>query len=135
MNITVDYDRTDLVVNDTIQVSVHVELLEGAARQAIVDLGIPPGFKVLAEDLSDLVARHSDLPSDHPGARFSHFDLSGRQIIVYLENLTAGQPLDFGYRIRARYPIRAQSPPSTAYDYYNPATNAVSSPTPIQVAP
>ncbi len=135
MDIAVRYDRTQLSVNDTINVSVHVELKEGAARQAIVDLGIPPGFEVMSEDLADLVARHSDLPSDYAGAKFSRFDLTGRQIIIYLEGLQAGQPLDFGYRIRARYPIRAQTPPSATYDYYNPGVSAVSAPTAIEVTP
>jgi uncharacterized protein YfaS (alpha-2-macroglobulin family) len=135
MDIAVSYDRTQLSVNDTINVSVHVELKEGAARQAIVDLGIPPGFEVMSEDLADLVARHSDLPPDYAGAKFSRFDLTGRQIIIYLEGLQAGQPLDFGYRIRARYPIRAQTPPSATYDYYNPGVSAVTAPTAIEVTP
>ncbi len=125
----------NLAVNDVINVSVHVELKEGAARQAIVDLGIPPGFEVLSEDLADLVARHTDLPADYEGVKFSRFDLTGRQIIVYLEELQAGQPLDFEYRIRARYPIKAQTPPSTAYDYYNPGVSGVSAPAAIQVVP
>ncbi|HSR29203.1 MAG TPA: alpha-2-macroglobulin family protein, partial [Anaerolineae bacterium] len=135
MDIAVAYDRTELAVNDVVNVSVRVELQEGAARQAIVDLGIPPGFEVLSEDLADLVARHSDLPSDYAGPKFSRFDLTGRQIIVYLEGLQAGQPLEFEYRIRARYPIRAQTPPSSAYDYYNPGVSAVSAPASIQVTP
>lgn len=135
MDITVDYDRTELAVNDIVNVSVRVELLEGAARQAIVDLGIPPGFEVLSDDLADLVARHSDLPPDHEGAKFSRFDLTGRQIIVYLESLKAGQPLEFSYRIRARYPIKAQTPPSSAYDYYNPGVGATSAPAAVSVTP
>jgi uncharacterized protein YfaS (alpha-2-macroglobulin family) len=135
MDIQVDYDRTELAVNDIINVSVHVELKEGAARQAIVDLGIPPGFEVQTEDLADLVARHSDLPPDYEGAKFSRFDTTGRQIILYLEDLQAGQPLEFGYRIRARYPIKAQTPPSSAYDYYNPGVSGLSAPAAIEVTP
>ncbi|MGD8792318.1 MAG: hypothetical protein PVF47_07160, partial [Anaerolineae bacterium] len=113
----------------------RVELKEGAARQAIVDLGIPPGFEVAGEDLADLVARHTDLPPDYEGAKISRFDLTGRQIIVYLEGLEAGQPLEFNYRIRARYPIKAQTPPSSAYDYYNPGISGVSAPAAIVVRP
>jgi hypothetical protein len=135
MDIAVDYDRTELAVNDSINVSVRVELKEGAARQAIVDLGIPPGFEVLTEDLVDLVARDQDRPPNYEGTRFSRFDLTGRQIIVYLEGLEAGQPLEFGYRIRARYPIKAQTPASAAYDYYNPGVSGMSAPEAIQVTP
>jgi uncharacterized protein YfaS (alpha-2-macroglobulin family) len=135
MDIQVDYDRTELAVNDVITVRVRVELAQGAARQAIVDLGVPPGFEVMSDDLADLVARHGDLPEGYEGAKFSRFDLTGRQIICYLEGLKAGQPLEFEYRIRARYPIRAQTPPSSAYDYYNPGVTAVSAPAAIEVTP
>jgi uncharacterized protein YfaS (alpha-2-macroglobulin family) len=135
MDIAVQYDRTQLAVNDTIEVTARVMLVEGAARQAIVDLGVPPGFEVLSEDLEDVVARHSDLPADYAEAKFSRFDLTGRQIIVYLEGLKAGQPVEFSYRIRARYAIRAQTPPSIAYDYYNPGVSGVSSPVAFEVAP
>jgi len=133
MDIEVAYDRTELAVNDVIEVSVRVALNEGAARQAIVDLGVPPGFDVVAEDLAGLVAQHSGLPEGYEGARFSRFDLTGRQIICYIEGPKAGQPLEFQYRIRARYPIRAQTPPSSAYDYYNPGVTAVLAPEAIQV--
>jgi uncharacterized protein YfaS (alpha-2-macroglobulin family) len=135
MDISVDYDRTELAVNQVINVTVRVELKKGAARQAIVDLGIPPGFEVMSEDLADVVARHSDLPADYAGIKVSRFDLTGRQIIVYLEGLQEGMPLQFDYRIRARYPIRAQTPPSSAYDYYNPTISAVSAPAAIEVRP
>jgi uncharacterized protein YfaS (alpha-2-macroglobulin family) len=135
MDIAVRYDRTELAVNDTIEVAVRVELNQGAARQAIVDLGVPPGFEVMASDLADLVARHSDLPTDYPGAKFSRFDLTGRQIICYLEGLKAGEPLEWSFRIRARYPIKAMTPPSLAYDYYNPGVNAVAAPAEIEVTP
>lgn len=135
MDIEVAYDRTELAVNDVVEVSVRVALTAGAARQAIVDLGVPPGFEVVGEDLADLVARHGDLPEGYEGAKFSRVDLTGRQIICYVEGLKAGQPLEFRYRIRARYPIRAQTPPSSAYDYYNPGVTAVLAPAAIQVTP
>lgn len=31
-------------------------------------------------------------------------------------------PVDVTYRLRARYPIKAKVPSSSAYDYYNPGT-------------
>lgn len=126
VDIAVEYDRTELAVNDVVNVSVRVELKEGAARQAIIDLGIPPGFEVMSEDLARAKSANEQM---------SKFDLTGRQIIVYLENLEAGQPLEFGYRLRARYPIKAQTPPSAAYDYYNPGVSGVSAPAAIQVTP
>ncbi len=48
------------------------------------------------------------------------FELTGRQIIVYLTDLPQNQPLSFQYRLRANHPLRVQVPASQAYDYYSP---------------
>jgi hypothetical protein len=119
LSIDVAYDRTTLAVNDEVTVDVGVRVnLEGVVKMALVDLGVPPGFTVMAEDLNRLVER----------GVISRYELTGRQIIVYLEDLSAETPLRFGYRLRARFPMRAQTPPSSAYDYYNPTTSSVRAP-------
>ena len=111
IDIKVAYDRTDLAVNDTATVEVGVKLnQEGVVKMALIDLGLPPGFTVLTEDLSRLVEQGT----------IARYELTGRQIIIYLEDFSSDQPLTFSYRLRARFPLRAQTPPSSAYDYYNP---------------
>ena len=45
-----------------------------------------------------------------------------------MSNLSAGQPLDFSYRLRAKFPLKAQAPASSAYDYYNPDVSGTSAP-------
>jgi hypothetical protein len=56
ITIDVGYDRTRLSVNDEVTVNVGVRLnREGVIKMALVDLGVPPGFTVLAEDLNRLV--------------------------------------------------------------------------------
>ncbi|HIP96310.1 MAG TPA: hypothetical protein EYH32_03745, partial [Anaerolineae bacterium] len=53
MTIDVRYDRTDLQVDDTVQVDVTARLnVEGTAKMVVLDLGIPPGFEVDATELS-----------------------------------------------------------------------------------
>ncbi len=122
--VTVDvvYDRTDLKVDDIVRVDVTVTLNEpgATAKQAIIDLGLPPGFTVEREDLARLVARYRDVPSDYAFARVQRFELTGRQIILYVSDLTSEAPLAFSYRLRARFPVVAQVPASMVYDYYNP---------------
>jgi uncharacterized protein YfaS (alpha-2-macroglobulin family) len=111
--ITIDlsYDRTQLSVNDEVTVDVRVRLNEeGVVKMALIDLGVPPGFTVLAEDLSRLVEQRV----------IARYELTGRQIIVYLEDFSSETPLYFSYRLRARFPMRAQTPPTSVYDYYNP---------------
>jgi uncharacterized protein YfaS (alpha-2-macroglobulin family) len=119
IDIDLAYDRTDLAVNDTVTVEVGVRLnREGVVKMALIDLGVPPGFTVLTEDLSRLVEQ----------GLIARYELTGRQIIIYLENFASGQPLRFNYRLRARFPMRAQTPPSTAYDYYNPTEQTTQAP-------
>ena len=119
IDIDLAYDRTDLAVNDTVTAEVGVKLnREGVVKMALIDLGVPPGFTVLTEDLSRLVEQ----------GLIARYELTGRQIIIYLENFASGQPLHFSYRLQARFPMRAQTPPSIAYDYYNPTEQTTQAP-------
>ena len=51
-----------------------------------------------------------------------------------LENLSSEASLRFSYRLRARFPMRALTPPSSAYDYYNPAQATVRAPLQVVVS-
>ncbi len=125
ITIDVGYDRTQLAVNDEVTVDVGVRLnKEGVVKMALIDLGVPPGFTVLTEDLSRLVEQ----------GVVSRYELAGRQIIIYLEDFSSESPLRFSYRLRARFPMRAQTPPSSAYDYYNPTGAAVRAPLELTVS-
>ena len=42
-----------------------------------------------------------------------------RQIIVHLNEMTQQKPIAFKYRLQAKYPLKAQTPSSATYDYYN----------------
>jgi len=160
IDIAVKYDRTTLTVNDIVTASVSIRLTRpGTANWVLVDLGLPPGFEVLVEDLNALVEPATGgatskslpgpaptiVPAPRPGVTptpipgllptkpIKRYDLTGRQIIVYLETLTYNQPVQFTYRLRARYPIKAQTLASTAYDYYNPDRIKVAAPVLITV--
>jgi uncharacterized protein YfaS (alpha-2-macroglobulin family) len=125
-----------LQVNDTVGVTVSVALnAPGTAQQVLVDLGVAPGFEVVAEDLNALVARDQDRRTDDPAPRFQRYELTGRQILVYIQNLSSGEPFTFSYRLRAKFPIVAQIPASRAYDYYSPDVNATQAPQPVIVTP
>jgi hypothetical protein len=123
MDIEVAYDRTEMTVNDTVGVSVTVRLNQGQADSALIDLGLPPGFSVETADLAALVAQFNDLPADYALPAIERFEVTGRQILIYVSNLSAEQPLTFGYHLRAKFPLAAQTPASNAYDYYNPEVN------------
>ncbi|MFQ5856734.1 MAG: hypothetical protein ACE5LU_13955 [Anaerolineae bacterium] len=113
MTIDVSYDRTTLAVNDEITARARIILQRDVqALMVLVDLGVPPGFSVETGDLERLVEKEV----------IQRYELTGRQIILYIENMQPRTPLDVSYRLRARYPIRAKVPASNAYDYYNPDT-------------
>jgi uncharacterized protein YfaS (alpha-2-macroglobulin family) len=122
LSIGVKYDRTQLQMNDNVTVNVNVRLNDQNARvdSALIDLGVPPGFAVQSEDLDRLVAHYRDLPADYAGARIERYELTGRQVIVYVTNLSGAEPLSFSYRLKAKYPLSVQTPASAVYDYYNP---------------
>jgi hypothetical protein len=72
IEIDVNDDRTELKVNDTVRATATIRLHDGEARMAVVDLGVPPGFNVLTEELDAAVKN----------GKLSQYELTGRQIIL-----------------------------------------------------
>ncbi|UCH33324.1 MAG: alpha-2-macroglobulin, partial [Armatimonadota bacterium] len=119
LDITVSYDKTRLAQDDTATCSVRVVNNTGkVAEMVIIDLGIPPGFEVMAEDLQRMVDK----------GVFQKFTLAARQIIIYLEEIPPKPPLEFSCGVRAKFPIRAKTPQSRVYKYYNPEVEAIAQP-------
>jgi len=119
LDIEVSYDKTRLAQNDTATCSVKVTNNTGkVAEMVIIDLGIPPGFEVMAEDLQRMVDK----------GMFQKFTLAARQIIIYLEEIPPKPPLEFSYTLRAKFPIKAKTPQSKVYKYYNPEVEGIAKP-------
>jgi hypothetical protein len=112
MSIGVKYDRTQLQMKDNVTVNVDVRLNDQNARvdSALIDLGAPPDFAVQSDDLDRLVAHYRDLPADYAGVRLERYELTGRQVIVYVTNLSGQEALDFSYQLKVRYPLSVQTP-------------------------
>ena len=51
---------------------------------------------------------------------FKRYDISGRKVIFYIDNLKAGAKLDFSFKVKALYPVKAKGTASQAYAYYQP---------------
>jgi hypothetical protein len=124
LSIDVAYDRTSLAVDDTVTATVTLtNNTAGDLMMVIVDLGIPPGFDVDTEDLDALVE----------AGTFRRYEMTGRQIIVYFDQISMGPPIVFEYDLVARNPMRGEAPPSDAYLYYDPRSRSVARPFRIQV--
>jgi len=124
LSIIVRYDRASLSVDDVLGAEVEVSNRTSTpAFMVIVDLGIPPGFSVDETSLRRLVEKDT----------VEKYSKTGRQIVLYFRQIPAHSKITFSYSLKARFPIRAQTPPSTAYLYYNPETKAVAEPMEIEV--
>jgi len=124
MSIEVSYDKTELAVSDMLECKVTVtNNRPAAAKMVIVDLGLPPGFTVLTEDLNALVEK----------GIMEKYSLTGRQIIVYLREVPPEKPVILQYRLMARFPIKAKAAKSIAYEYYDPSVRDEAAPQEILV--
>ena len=124
LDIALKYDRTTLSKDDMVTADVTVtNKLPVTTSMIIVDLGIPPGFEVQAEDFENLIENGT----------LQKYTLTGRQVICYVEKLTPQQVLKFSYRLRAKFPIKAQTPKSRVYEYYNTDRNAEAQPVAVVV--
>jgi uncharacterized protein YfaS (alpha-2-macroglobulin family) len=127
MDISVTYDNSNLFVGDELVASVAITLNQKSKTQwAIVDLGVPPGFDVVTEDLDELISQSAGLAT-----KIHRYELTGKQIILYMENLE--YKISFGYRLRAKVPLKAQVPSSSVYDYYNPEVSGSQPPSLVSV--
>jgi uncharacterized protein YfaS (alpha-2-macroglobulin family) len=111
LEIQVDYDRVRLTVDDILTCRVRVVNNTGTPlSMAIIDLGIPPGFRVDPSAFQRLVEART----------LAKYELTGNQCILYVRGLEPSRSLRFSYELKALYPIRAKIPPARVYEYYRP---------------
>jgi hypothetical protein len=124
LSLEISYDRTSVAVGEDITVSVGVMLnRSGVAPLVALDLGLPPGLTLREADIDRLVAEGT----------ISGYERVGERLRVYMQDLSSEQPVRFGYRLRAGYPLRVLSQPSSAIDVANPQRPAVRAPVQVQV--
>jgi uncharacterized protein YfaS (alpha-2-macroglobulin family) len=124
LSIDVNYDKHLLAQNDSATVTATVKNMTGeVAEMPLIDLGVPPGFTVLPDKLDALVKQGT----------ISKYTIAARQVIIYMQKLDPGQQVAISYDVQANYPIKALTPLSKAYPYYNPEEVAISSPQQITV--
>ncbi len=130
LSIDVSYDRTRLAQGDIASAVATVKShLSKTANMVMVDLGIPPGFDLLSEDLEDYRSKSAGRKS----GRLEKFNLTATQAILYFDSIAAGDTVTLRYRLRAKYPIRARTFQSRVYEYYDPEVRSVASPVEMEV--
>jgi hypothetical protein len=131
LSIDVTYDRTHMAQDDIATATATVRNnLTKTANMVMIDLGIPPGFDLLSEDLQD----YQEKSARQPSGRLEKFNMTATQAILYFNSIAPGGAVRLSFRLRAKYPIRARTFPSRAYEYYDPEVNSVAQPVHLEVA-
>ncbi len=130
LSIDVAYDRTSLAQDDIATATATVKNNMGKrANMIMIDLGIPPGFDLLSEDLQQM----QEQTANKQGGRLEKFTQTATQAILYFDSIPAGGSVSVKYRLRAKYPIRARSFLAKTYEYYDPAVSAIARPVLLEV--
>lgn len=99
------------------------------ANMVMVDLGIPPRFDLLSEDLQAFVEK----TAGHRGGRLEKFSMTATQAMLYFGSVGGCDTITVRYRLRAKYPIRAKTFQSRVYEYYDPDVSSVARPVQLEV--
>jgi uncharacterized protein YfaS (alpha-2-macroglobulin family) len=130
LSIDMNYDRTRLAEGDIASATATIKShLAATANMVMVDLGIPPGFELLSEDLDDYRSKSGV----HKGGRLEKYSQTATQAILYFDSIGAGETIKLHYRLRAKYPIRARTFQSRVYEYYDPEVKSVAAPVAMEV--
>jgi CD109 antigen len=117
LNIDVKYDTTEVAVNDLVKVSVNLafnplpELNISEAGMIVVDVSVPTGFEPVADSIIAITQKMANI---------KRYDIAGRKVIFYVENMKPGDKISFDFQVKALYPVKAKGVTSTAYSYYKP---------------
>jgi CD109 antigen len=112
-DIKVDYDTDQVAVNDLIDIKASVTFNPPEpikAGMVVVDISVPTGFAVVDDSLAQLLEQH----------KIKRYDVAGRKVIVYIEDMSPGDKVSLSFQARALYPVKAKSTVSSAYSYYTP---------------
>ncbi len=115
LSIDIEYDRQRLNVDDTVTaVATVTNNMSEPAPMVIVDLPIPGGFAIDPGELDELVGSQ----------KIARYQITARQAIVYLRQLSPGEKLALRYRLRATMPVKVAVPDARVYEYYDPDKKA-----------
>jgi len=114
-DLTVDYSADEIEVDDMLDIIATIrytppEML--GAGMVVLDIAIPTGFAPVESTIDALVESDPLL---------KRWDLAGRKMIFYIEDIQPGETLTLTFEARALYPVRAEPVASRVYAYYKPA--------------
>jgi hypothetical protein len=124
IDVAVEYDRTKLSTKDRLKAKATLRYQgKVPTYMVIVDLGIAPGFTLDAGDFAEMVK----------AKKITKFSLTARQVTLYIGDVKPGDIKTFEYTLKPKYPIKAKTPATVAYEYYTPKNRATARPVELQV--
>jgi CD109 antigen len=110
----VKYSADQVAANDLITVTVGVGFTPPTpmlAGMVVVDVAVPTGFAPETSSIEELAKKTPKL---------KRWDIAGRKVIFYIEEMQPDESITLTFQARALYPVRAQAVASQAYSYYRP---------------
>ncbi|MHB1417364.1 MAG: alpha-2-macroglobulin family protein, partial [Chloroflexota bacterium] len=110
----VDYGVDEVEVNDLITVKASIKFTPPEPMEAgmvVMDVAVPTGFAPVTDGIEQLVQREPKL---------KRYDVAGRKVILYIEDMQPNEELTFTFQAQALYPVKAQAVTSQVYAYYQP---------------
>ena len=109
--LSLSYDKTQLYLNEMAVATVRLENLNASTtNMVLITLGVPPGFTVVTEDLQAYI----------DAGVLSHYEITGKQLNLYLTELGPSATQELSYRVLATMPVRAADGGAVIYPYYEP---------------
>jgi CD109 antigen len=110
----VDYDSTEVEVNDLVTVSVELDFCPSILIEAgmvVLDISVPTGFTPVKESLEAVLSEHENI---------KRYEVAGRKLIFFIENMLPFEHIAFSFKVKAVYPVKAKRTVYKAYSYYKP---------------
>jgi hypothetical protein len=124
LELAVYYPRTRLTTQDRLQARAVLKYHgQEPTTSVMVELGVPPGFETDPAEFTALVEAN----------KVKRFEASPGQLTLYLGDVPSNSNQAFAYTLRPKYPLRAKTPVSVAYEYYTPASRTTAAPVELLV--
>ena len=108
-DIAVDYGTDHVEVDDLLTVSASVTFTPPTPIEAgmvVLDVAVPTGFEPVRDTIAALVEENDNL---------KRFEIAGRKVILYIEDMMPAETVSFEFQARAKYPVRAKEVVSQVY--------------------
>lgn len=116
-DLKIDFDKIEAKVGEEIVCRVAVERKYDRYGMILAEIGLPPGADIDRAGLEKAKAEN----------RFSSFDVLPDKILIYAWSQSF--PMNFSFKFKPRFGIKAVTAPSLVYDYYNESARTVVAPT------